>query len=205
MPLISHTKLTQNIVLAVWHITEAREALSCMLTHQLAEHTHRKENIHWLASRILLQQVFVNDALELIKDENNKPSLFVNKRPFHISITHSFDYAAIIVSNVNEVGVDLERIDERVLRVASKFLNEREKHCEQNVFLSTLVWSSKETLYKLYGKKELDFKRNMTIEVIWDNLQNLIVKGRLHKDEMQYDTIIYLERLNGYILTYAWR
>ena len=107
--------------------------------------------MHWLASRCLIQEVFRGNKLRLEKDHNNHPTLYVNNAKWHISITHAADKAGIYISKNKQIGIDLELVDARILRVSQKFMNEKELEFAGNpnkVAEMTLIWSAKESLDK---------------------------------------------------------
>ncbi|GEM_PF-426402 len=75
------------------------------------------------------------------------------------------------------VGCDIQVLTEKMLRIAHKFLNEPEKSYVESrpkaeyLDLLHLFWTAKESLYKAYGLKELDFRKNIFVENIqWDGL-----------------------------------
>lgn len=201
MPIIQLTNLNQNTVLAVWKITESRDELSALFKGRLQdEGLNQSHNIHWLASRLLIQEVMGEAKVRLMKDAFNKPSLLVDGKPYCISITHSFEYAAIIINQQTPVAVDLERIDERVIRVAKKFIRPDEMYQGDDIARRyTLIWSAKETLYKLHGTKELDFKEHLRIQVP----SPAHVVGDILKEGALFTASIQVEYIDGYILTYS--
>jgi 4'-phosphopantetheinyl transferase len=192
----------ENTFLLVWKITEDAETLNKYLDHLTdAQTTTPKHSLHWLASRAAITTHFGLDAVVIInKDIYNRPSMLVDGEKYHLSITHSSNYAAVMFSKFRNVALDLEKVDERVGRVAHKFINGAEEEMllqSKNIIHDqTLIWSAKETLYKFYGQKELDFKKHMTIFT-----QQPQLRGCLHKT-----TPIFYEMndelLDGFILTY---
>lgn len=115
----------ENTFLLVWKITENVETLSAYLGNVTDKETLTpRHNLHWLASRAALVSHFGAEAIIVIaKDNYNKPSMLVNGEPYHLSITHSGTYAAVIFSKFRSVALDLEKLDDRVGRVAHKFIN----------------------------------------------------------------------------------
>ena len=65
----------------------------------------------------------------------------------------------MILSDCGEVGVDIEQYGERVCRVASRFVNEREP--VSGVWEQLLLWSAKETVYKMMNCREVDFREHL--------------------------------------------
>jgi phosphopantetheinyl transferase (holo-ACP synthase) len=76
---------------------------------------------------------------------------------------------AAIISGKNNVGVDIEKMSDRIEKVASKILNEKElETClslpvRDQAEFKQVVWGAKESMFKLYGIGNLDFKENMSI------------------------------------------
>lgn len=79
----------------------------------------------------------------------------------YISITHSFPFAALAISK-NRVGIDLEKVNEKILRIKHKFLHESEfawtQGKENEVELLTIIWVIKESLYKVHQSKYWSLK-----------------------------------------------
>lgn len=118
--------------------------------------------LQWSSSRQALSALNI-DVTQVEKDEFGKPH---SADDFQISISHCKSFSAAIKSK-KEVGIDIEEITPRIERIASKFLNETdEKFVQQNNRLQALylVWCAKEALYKLYGKKAVDFKKHIVVE-----------------------------------------
>jgi phosphopantetheinyl transferase len=205
MPIIQHTNLNQNTVLAVWKIDESREELFMALTDRISDAgKNLHDNIHWLASRVLLQNLFTESTIELRKDEFNKPSLLIDNKPHLVSITHSYGYAAVMVSTKHTVALDLEKIDERVNRVARKFIRADEAFAQHHFTeYYTIIWSAKETLYKYYGKKELDFLENLQILPFTIVPNRFVIVGSISKHQYKLNMPIEVELFDGYVLTYC--
>ena len=68
--------------------------------------------------------------------------------------------AAVIIYEGKKVGVDIEKISERILKIKNKFLSPEElKFIASSNELEQLhvCWGAKESLFKLYGKGSLPF------------------------------------------------
>jgi 4'-phosphopantetheinyl transferase len=204
MPVVQHTNLNENTVLALWKIDETKEELTDMLGGAVADSgTNLHASLHWLASRVLLKQLFAGSRIQLYKDEFNKPSLEVDSTPYHISISHSHEYAVIVVNAAQPVAIDIEKIDDRVIRVAHKFIREDEQapDDERRTLIYTIIWSAKETLYKYYSKKQLDFRQHLRIEPFDVAAKPLTIKGHIHKELYDQPFSIRVLELEGYVLT----
>jgi 4'-phosphopantetheinyl transferase EntD len=67
----------------------------------------------------------------------------------------------------------------------------------------TLIWSAKETLYKLYNKKELDFKKHLIIEPFsLVQTENCFI-GNIIKDNLHKKQKIHFKFYEQIVLTYT--
>jgi phosphopantetheinyl transferase len=109
----------------------------------------------FLAVRMLLQHLGYSD-FDLEYDANGKPHLKDTKC---ISISHSHEFSAIAVSS-NPIGIDLEQMKEKTLKIASRFmdvshldnLSEAEK-----IKKVTVIWGIKESVFKIKSKEGISF------------------------------------------------
>ncbi|WP_392348829.1 4'-phosphopantetheinyl transferase family protein [uncultured Polaribacter sp.] len=164
--------LTVNKVtkVLIWKIEESISKLQegiVLSENSTTRLNSMKSQLHqrgFLSIRHLLKEVGYTDA-DLIYDEFGKPHL---KNGKFISITHSFTFTAIIVSDKFHVGVDIEKQRDKILKIAHKFTPFEEYKTIANVdaLISklTIVWGAKESLYKIYGKKKLLFLHHIYIE-----------------------------------------
>jgi phosphopantetheinyl transferase len=73
------------------------------------------------------------------------------------------------MSNHLKVGIDIEKIDERVIKVDRKFLNQYEINwlstldLDSRIKFTTLCWSIKESVFKWWGAGGVDFSSHINI------------------------------------------
>ena len=110
-----------------------------------------------------------------LKNKEEEIDLTIQKKllpdaQFHFSISHCGDYAAAIVSQDRRVGIDIEIPLKKITRIADKFLSENEKNIFQvsnhtetqaNLQQLTLLWSTKEAIFKWYGDGGVDFRQHI--------------------------------------------
>ncbi len=212
LPLYKKISLHKNSILAIWKISESKEQLLALISERLNDATkpiNAHDNIgkHWLASRALLLHLFDKHNIEIKKDKYNKPSLVVGGKKYFIAISHSNNFAAIIFSNMHEVGIDIEKIDKRITRVAHKFIsNDEAKFAHNNniddtTLCQTIIWCAKETMYKIYGKKELDFIAHMSIDKF--AIDDKIITGSVNKNNEQIRLHLCIQLIEDYVLCYS--
>lgn len=210
MALIYHKQLPVESHLGVWQVEESIEVLTEKLILDEEEWAFfkslnkGKRNLHWLSSRVLIRQLLNTDHfIEVRSDESGKPHL-VNF-PYELSISHSEDYAAVIIGK-NRVGIDIEQIQEKIRKIAHKFMRDEEREQLQNFKDSYepmyVFWGVKESLYKLYGKRQLNFRNHMQLKP-FDYRPPGTVEARIMKDDWEASFKVHYERINGYMLTYV--
>ena len=169
MPLYKSLTINKNTKVLIWKIEESyadlSDGISLTKPNQIRVDSMKSE-LHqrgFLSVRHLLKEVGLVDS-DLIYDEFGKPHL---KNGKHISITHSFTFSGIIISDV-PVGIDIEMQRDKILKIAHKFTPFQEYKTIANhaalISKLTIVWGAKESLYKIYGKKKLRFLEHIYIE-----------------------------------------
>ena len=99
------------------------------------------------------------------------------KNETNISISHSKGYSSIAISP-KPVGIDIQDFRDKILNISKKFINSKERDLIDTSSIKelTLVWCIKEATYKVHGKPGLDFKGEIKIQSISDNLTYSIIK-----------------------------
>lgn len=170
MSLLMKELFDEDIIFALWEIEEGYDALMSQLqldaqdiaTVESFKSYQRK--LEWLSVRALLNHVLGPKA-KIVYGPERKPYLYDNS--YNISISHSNNITAILLSKKRRVGLDLEYQTEKVLRIADKFLTTDELEAidqQQQIHHLYLHWCGKEALYKICDKKEINFVTNLHIE-----------------------------------------
>jgi len=207
MPLLSLKQLNEHTRLGLWQLDEPAEELRNALPPYVAvearlEQVHPRRQREWLASRVLayrLLQEFDAPPVQLLRNPDGKP--YFPNTGFRVSISHSPQLAAVILSDTYEVGIDIEMVSPKALRVQDKFLTENEKkHTGGDEQRTCLYWSAKETLYKLYSRKRLILKENLAIQPTTDPK---LLLGRVKTENFSKLYQVNIELLDGHVLTYC--
>ena len=153
----------------IWKIEESYNELidGITLTERSAARVNNmKSELHqrgFLSIRHLLASEGYTDH-DLYYDDNGKPHL---KNGLKISITHSFIFSAIIISDI-EVGIDVEKKREKILRIAHKFTTiedyDRLHYIDVRIRKLTIVWCAKESLYKSFNRVGLTFLNHIYVD-----------------------------------------
>lgn len=209
MSLFLKKKLT-NAALGVWEINESIEELwkTVSLSEQELKHysylrsdTRRQ---HWLSYRLILPHLITPSELTGIEyDENGKPHL--NNGLRHISVTHSGKFSALIASNSHNVGIDIEEMSPKIFKVAHKFLNDSELRIVFSSYAMEglyVIWAAKETLFKLHGRRDLQFREDIRILPFEFEGQGTI-QGVISGRDFSKTYEVNYQTLENYILVYA--
>jgi len=127
----------------------------------------KKNNIlreQFLATRKVL--ALENSDYKITYNNNGKPSL---NSKYNISISHSHQIAAIAISDNSKIGLDVQLYENKIFNIQDKFLNPTEKlNIGENPSLKilTMIWTSKESIYKAVGLKGISFSDNIKIEKV---------------------------------------
>ncbi|HRF40821.1 MAG TPA: 4'-phosphopantetheinyl transferase superfamily protein, partial [Saprospiraceae bacterium] len=95
----------------------------------------------------------------------------------------------------------------KIERLAPRFLNETEMACittDHKLLHLHLFWGAKESLYKAYGRKELDFREHIPIAPFIPNPAGGTCSGRVCKDDFEADfDIRYAVSEGDFVWVYA--
>ena len=198
MPIV-YKKEHLSSVIAVWESNEESDFLiqravltadEMALLRNFKSDSRKRE---FLTVRALLQELFPAEKLLINYSKNGKPNLSGKK---NISISHTKNYVAIMVGEFSHGGIDLETINERIFKLATKFLNESEiKFTGFNPSIEKLqiIWGAKEVLYKIHEIGDVDFKKHLNVEEFTEahsgNLYASILKSGYEKRyHVHYET-----------------
>jgi len=181
-----------NSKIGIWKMEEELEELQIILSEINISHLNsERRKKEFLSAKILLNKL--NPNSEITYNKYGSPQLSDGKQ---ISISHSKTSIAIIVSEKN-VGIDIEEISEKALRIASKFINKNNLLNLTNE-KATLIWCVKECIFKLFQKGNIDFKNDIKIET-FDTKE----KGKLNCNFKGEKIIVNYRKINNQYLAYV--
>ncbi len=195
-PEAEHIAESKDVRVLFWQIEETAEALLALLpsdlflAHYAQAHfgsdTRRRE---WLATRVLLHCVAgttapisydAQGAPFLCTPEALSPGMADTSAAPFISISHSRGLAAIALSSVRAVGIDVERWSARPLRLAERFLMPEEMpllaalpagasqtpHLQEAAErAATLLWSAKEAAFKMLHRDDIELREGIRLSL----------------------------------------
>jgi phosphopantetheinyl transferase len=195
--------ISNNLLL--WELSETQTQLNNLVNISsrsksrldLIKSSSQKKQFLGVQNLLKLHQIN-NDILSY--DDNGKPHLLNNK---FISISHSFDYCGVIVSDV-KVGLDIEKLRSKILNISKKFVSPSDRDLIKldSVENITKIWTIKEAVFKAFGYSGIDFKENILIESI--NIEFDRAKVKIYKNEIIEYYNIEIINFSQYICSVAY-
>ena len=216
MALVRKERFEGGTVFGLWRMDEPVEAF-----HTLGEvyaevcHTypgaHRRLEV--LCAYALLFALTGDRSLHVDHLPSGQPRCVseATGRCYHISISHTEGWVAVIMSEKSKVAVDIEYISDRVCRVVSRFLRDDEPFTQGREL--QLCWCAKEAAYKYYSEQNLMF-REMCVAPFaiadaaqgpTDTLKKETHEGRLsvHNLRTAQTLALHYQINSRYVLVYA--
>lgn len=190
-PEIVRVTLTESLEYALVNLTEF-EAFSG---------TAEKRANEKAAALLLVKHVLGSNA-EILYEKSGKP--YVKSGP-NISITHSHNYLGVIFCKDHAVGIDIEKVRDKIINIRRKFMSvdELSQVTDTSLEEHTIYWCAKEALYKAAGIEGLIFAEQMHIEPFnYDEKGGEINAVLRHNNSEKKYTLQY-RVLNGHILVYT--
>ena len=201
MPLFQTIHCSDTTKILIWEITENLEELLSKVV--LKEKTQKrldgmKSQMHqraFLSVRMLIQEMGFTDK-DLHYDEFGKPYFDCHN---YISITHSYHFAAIIISH-ETVGIDMELQREKIIRIADKFTDYeciylQPDSTEEYVKKLTVIWGAKEAIFKIRNEKGISFKDHIQVQDF--SLDSKKTNASLHFDDLIKDFKVHYENIHS--------
>lgn len=206
MPLYKIINHSIHTTIYVWRIEETSLDLfdSIVIADKsVVRLSGMKSDLHrrgFLSVRMLLQEAGYNDN-DLSYDDLGKPHLSDGK---HISITHSHHFSAIVVSDV-QVGIDMEKIREKIAVIAPRFMEENfefpDKKDPEYIKKLTALWGVKECIFKIRNEAGISFRNHIKVDPFDMLSQNGL--AHLHFQGINQAFQMHFVQVQNFMLVYA--
>lgn len=170
MPLVKNI-ITEAGVLGIWELSESVQELETIFSFSVKEMddycqiNSEKRKTEYLSAR-LLTSILLGEKVEITYLESRKPMLKNNSS--FISISHSNNLVAVLITPNHPVGIDAELINRNIDHVAKRFLSVDEAtHIEKSANPQTekiLYWCAKESIFKCTPNQGIQFNSQIAIE-----------------------------------------
>lgn len=183
---------------------EALDFLSFREKLSFANISHPEKRKEWATARMAMR-----DALEVLhvpypgffKDEHGK-SQVMNGNGF-VSLSHTEGLAGAIFHRDTPVGIDMDFIREKILKIGFRFLDKAELNfLDKDPLHYTMAWSAKESIFKCQGKRGVSFRDNILLEPFSSDAT--IIKGRVRgTDFADHHYQVQVRVISNVVLTYT--
>jgi len=172
MPLKVYENVYEDVLLSVWKIEDDVDFFLKEVSLTAAEKKvfsgfkNTSRQLQWLSCRLMVQRYMQYFGLKGSIAYNNDGCPYLTDGQ-HISISHTVEFSAVLISRTRAVGVDIENASERILRVRDRFVSEKElSHVhKEDINALTIIWAAKEALYKLCMVKGISFKEGIYVDL----------------------------------------
>jgi phosphopantetheinyl transferase len=195
-------------LLGIWKMEESREALIRLfpvhLRHEVMAYINGvrsdRRAIDWLSTRIMLLELLGKE--QIIHNREDGSPFLEDGKPY-ISISHTREFAAILLHEHGPVGIDIETVSARVEKIADKFISENEYiDPGQRTVHQLLHWSAKECLFKLMNEQGIDFKKHLYLHPFTPTTKGVITATESKTAQSSSFTLHY-EVHPEYVLTWT--
>ena len=131
----------------------------------------RREHLAW--RRVVRNEL----GRDVVIDYNEVGAPVVDTPNTYISVAHGGDSVAVAIAD-EPVGVDIEALDRNYERIMSRYMSPTEEALSKMEEWPAVVWTAKEAIYKLYGKREVDLTQDIRIQTFDPELMLLIAEVR---------------------------
>lgn len=156
--IILHTKLINENDFEKYCIQLTTDDLN--LFFQIQSIQRKKE---FITTRILLKQYFNLNII--LSYENKKPKL---KNSTFISLSHKDEELIIGINDSTPIGVDIEKISNKISKIKHKFCDAKElfelNNIDSNEIL-TMYWCAKEATYKCLTNQTNIYLKDITVKL----------------------------------------
>lgn len=199
--------ISETTLLAIWKIEETKDELLALLQSRsdlsnVLSIKSQSRILEVLAARLLLKEL-----LGVEKPVSYYPSgkPYFADDSFHISISHSKKYVAIVLDKTKHVAVDIEQISDKIKRVKERVVSDNEYIDPDNEVVHLLLhWSAKEAMFKYIDQEGVNFIEHLHVSKFIPQSIGLFKSSESRTDNnCRFDA--YYESNNEFVLVCLWK
>jgi phosphopantetheinyl transferase len=195
-----------GVSILVWKVEESIDELLTRLPHSIVEDSvFTKIQVTHLQTEFLVGRLITGiicdylsiDYQGIEKDIHGKPHLA--NVAWEMSLTHSQSLVVVAVHPSQAIGIDIEKPNKKLKRIMPRLFTEAENQMVNgDLVMMSWFWSAKEALYKLYGKRGIDFKEHLRLNYSASEFSGEIILSG-HKSSHNF----LIEQIDNYYLVIA--
>lgn len=161
----------------LWKIEESEAYFNSRLqllpeeTAYLATYKDSEKRKEWLASRLIIREL-LQPLQPLLSITSADGSPTIRGWEGRVSISHTQGWAAALLGTAGIPGIDVELRARKIPEfLRNRFLHPEEKFqaglnlVENSHEMAVLAWSTKETLFKIAGRKGISFQQDLFVNL----------------------------------------
>ena len=202
MPFLKNIIIDDQTKIKIWKVTLGE------LSHNELNNED-KELLKKKRSDLLREQFLATRKMLALENSDYKITYNLDGKPnlnneSNISISHSHKLVAFVISENCKAGIDVQLKEIKILNIQNKFLNKFEKFNigeDPSIDILTMIWASKESIYKAIGIKGISFSENIKIDGVVEKDktgQGYYINGA---EKVKFDLKFFY--LDEYIICYA--
>ena len=203
MPFLKDFIINQNTKIKLWEVSIGELKKLKLNDYDRIILESKKTDLskeQFLSTRKLLE--LENTNFKIRYDKSGRPS--INSK-LNISISHSKEIAGIVLSNSSKIGIDIQTLESKILKIKNKFLNDLERfntEYKSEIDYLIMIWTAKESIYKALGIKGISFSENIIINRITEKEkkgEGYYINGN---EKIQFNLNFFY--LDNYTICYAY-
>lgn len=171
MPLIHKEIMPDGVITLIWRTEESESDLISQIKcfdcyeEKFSAIKSASRRLEFLVVRLLVSLFSPGSQVSYL----NSGRPYLNDNNYNISISHSKQFVAVMLSPTSRVAIDIECISEKAARLSSRFLSPCELPAQglsdENAKLySVISWSAKESVFKYIDRVGVDFLRHIVFD-----------------------------------------
>lgn len=204
MPVLFRNQEITSVSVCVWHITETEDffSRSLLLTEadrqQILQCKLPSRRLERFACRAALAHLLGSNEVAITYTPQGQPAL----PGYHLSFSHCRTHVAVALSPRCPVGIDIERVQDRITQLFPKFLSAEECAALEVTSKQQLhrYWGAKEAMYKCCGGNITSYTNHIALVPI---PAHGVWQGEVHKLDRCYHLNLYHWTLDDLCLVVA--
>ena len=204
MPFLKNIIIDDQTKIKIWKVTLGE------LSHNELNNED-KELLKKKRSDLLREQFLATRKMLALENSDYKITYNLDGKPnlnyeSNISISHSHELVAFVISDNCKAGIDVQLKEIKIFNIQNKFLNKFEKLSfgeNPSLDILTMIWTSKESIYKAIGLKGVSFSENIKINKVIEKDktgQGYYINGA---EKLKFDLKFFY--IDEYIICYAYQ
>ncbi len=209
---VIQTEEIKNGLLGIWKIDEEVEEL-LPLAHLSSDEFDKwnafkalQRKKEWLATRALINHL-TGQSVRISYHPDGKP--YLENFPMNLSISHTKGYAAVLLHNHLNPGIDIELDSRSAEKVASRILTPKElEACTEDGSYSNkkllIHWCAKEAIFKMMPENNVSYLKEISISLNNQDGESFSFSGTFRPPSQTISINLFCKSVEQLIVVWGW-